>query len=112
MARHSQRRIGVVLTAAAVATAISVAHGVKNYTHGVDTDFVLDRGDLYLYPDFLTPSETRRWGRPFILLASVCPLWVAGASTIAVAPLGEGKRLRVRPEAWHGRVLEVGGGYS
>lgn len=31
----------------------------KNYTYP-DLDFTLQRGDLYLYPDFLSPEETSR----------------------------------------------------
>mmetsp|Transcript_22744 Transcript_22744/g.68514 ORF Transcript_22744/g.68514 Transcript_22744/m.68514 type:complete len:298 (-) Transcript_22744:153-1046(-) len=53
----AMRRLCAVAAMVCTATA---AHAVHNYTAGVDTDFVLDRGDIYLYPDFLTPDETTR----------------------------------------------------
>eukprot|EP00037_Helgoeca_nana_P006914 m.63201 g.63201 ORF g.63201 m.63201 type:complete len:130 (-) comp17763_c0_seq2:916-1305(-) len=49
-----------MLWCAVVLAGVSGGHTATNYTAGVDTDFVLDQGDLYLYPDFLSAPETHR----------------------------------------------------
>jgi hypothetical protein len=44
---------------ALIAVVPCCSHAAKNYTHP-ETGFTLQQGDLYLYPDFLSPVETSR----------------------------------------------------
>jgi hypothetical protein len=62
---------------ALIAVVPCCSHAAKNYTHP-ETGFTLQQGDLYLYPDFLSPVETSRCVRLCVcvlthaLIASVC----------------------------------------